>query len=343
MKIDSKKSHFRALLSRHAAALGYVFGVILPLILKTGRRPVIFDKFGGMGDIICTFPAALELKKRHPHAEFIYNCQKDFACLPKMGGVTNRITTFRDVGLIGYWYRFLLAGFYNFASDDDKPESAPKDVYIKDFGRLFGIALEDSHPRLQIDPALLSKVKDLLRGYDLPSGPLIILHPGPSWPVREWPLENWKQLVAELRQQGFNNIVRLGVGRYSIFGQVEVETIPGALSLVDQLSLEESIALISMAELFIGIDSGLLHIAGALRIPSVGLWGPTSPHLRFADTAGQTFVIGRVECQGCQHRFPRLHWITGCPYDIKCMKSIRVEEVLQAGLKRMESTAPTDA
>jgi ADP-heptose:LPS heptosyltransferase len=313
--------------------------VVLPTIIRTGTRPVIFTKHSGIGDIICTFPAALELKKRHPKAEFIYNCHEDYVCLPRLGGVTHRMTTIPEIGLVGYWYRSLLSGYYLFGSDDDNPKSTPTDVYIKDFGRPFGVALDGSHPRLHVAPDILSRMKALLQNHHLPPGPLIILHPGPSWPVREWPHENWISLVEELGRHGLTSVVRLGVGKTMRFGAVETTPIPGTLSLVNQLSLEESIALISLADLFIGIDSGLLHIAASFRIPSVGLWGPTSPHLRFSNAAGQTFVIGRVECQGCQHRFPRLHWYTGCPYDIRCMKSIQVEEVLQAGLKRMEPAA----
>jgi hypothetical protein len=50
------------------------------------------------------------------------------------------------------------------------------------------------------------------------------------------------------------------------------------------------------------------------------------------------FVVSDVECQGCHHRVPRLHWITGCPYDIKCMKAIRVDQVLQACLTGLART-----
>jgi len=330
-----------SLVKRHALAFWYVMTVVLPLILRTGTRPVLFVKFSGIGDIICTFPAALELKKRHPKAEFIYNCHEDYVCLPRLGGVTNRVTPFPEIGLVGYWYRFLLSGYYLFASDDDNPNSVPTEVYIKDFGRSFGVELDGSHPRFHLEPNVLSRMKALLQGQGLPPDRMIILHPGPSWPVREWPHENWISLVGELARKGLTNVVRLGVGKTMRFGEVEMTPIPGTFSLVNQLRLEESIALISLADLFIGIDSGLLHIAAALRIPAVGLWGPTSPHLRFASTAGQSFVIGQVECQGCQHRFPRLHWFTNCPYDIRCMKSISVDEVLQTGLKRMELAAKT--
>ena len=60
---------------------------------------------------------------------------------------------------------------------------------------------------------------------------------------------------------------------------------------------------------------------------------------RFAKNYRQHFVSTRVECAGCEHRKPRLHWVTNCPHNIQCMKQITVEEVLRACLKTLESAA----
>jgi len=325
------------LLKRHAQAFWYVLTVILPVMLRTGRRPVIFSKYSGIGDIVCTFPAALELEKRHPRATFIYNCHPDFACLPRMGGITTHVTSSLQIGLVGYWYAFLLAGYYNLASDDDNPDAVPTEVYIKDFGRHFGIALADEHPRLQCAPAVLNRIQALLNEKGIAFGPMVVIHPGPSWPVREWPDESWATLARALSQPGHVNIVQLGAARHLTMGEVETAALPGVLSLVDQLTLEETTALISLADLFVGIDSGLLHIAASVQTPAVGLWGPTSAHLRFSRSDARSFVTSTAECQGCHHRVPRLHWITGCPHGIQCMKAIRLEDVLQACRSRLET------
>ncbi len=332
---------FSSSVKRHLEAIRFVTTLILPAILRTGRRPVIFSKYSGIGDIICTFPAALELKKRHPGAEFIYNCHPDYVCLPKIAGVATHVTSNPNIGLIEYWYRFLLSGFYHFISDDDRSEVVPSEVYIKDFAKPFGVTVTDDHPRLQSAPSVLAKVRGLLQEEGISKGPLIVIHPGPSWPVREWPDESWSRLVEELRRRGFPNIVQLGTGKVLRFGAVDVASIPGVLPLIDKLTLEESIALISLGSLFVGIDSGLLHIAASVQTPAVGLWGPTSPQLRFSAANARSFVTSGVECQGCHHRVPRLHWITGCPFEIACMKSIPVEEVLKACLSRLESRPAT--
>lgn len=319
-----------ALLKRHAQAFWYVLTVILPIILRTGRRPVIFSKYSGIGDIICTFPAALELKKRHPQATFIYNCHPEFTCLPRLADVTDRTTSLLPIGLIGHWYGFFLSGYYHFISDDDRPDKIPTDVYIKDFGRNFGVSLSDDHPHLRSDPTVLVKVKSLLAANGAKDGPMAVIHPGPSWPVREWPAESWNALVQKLKPLGFASIVQLGTTHHLALGDVELPALPGVLSLVNQLPLEETVALISLGQLFVGIDSGLLHIAVAVKTPAVGLWGPTSAQLRFSPANTRSFVTSPVECQGCHHRVPRLHWMTGCPHDIKCMKAISVEQVTQA-------------
>jgi len=331
-----KKLRFPALVLRHVAALGYVIGVILPLILKTFRRPVIFSRFTGMGDIICSIPAARELMKRHPGATFIYNCHPDFAAVPELAGIADRITSLEAIGLIGHWYRFLLAGYYHFSNSGDKPGKVRQEPMVAEFLRQFNLPITDEHPYLAAGPVAREKVKSLLARKNLDAASLVLIHPGPSWTVKEWPRESWTQLVAVLRENGFMNIAQLGVARYMNFGKVEVPVIPGVVSLVDAFTIEESIAIIAQARLFVGIDSGLLHIAAGTRTPAVGIFGPTTPQLLFEAGMLKDFVVSTVECAGCHYRLPRLHWITGCPHDIKCMKTLGTNEVEHACLVKLQ-------
>jgi ADP-heptose:LPS heptosyltransferase len=312
-----------------------VLTVVLPVLLRSWRRPVIFAKYSGIGDIICTFPTALELKKRHPGGAFIYNCHAEFHCLPRLGGVTSHMTGFIHIGLVGHWYRFLLAGFYQFASDDDVPGTAHAEVMIRGFARRYGVTVTEDHPRLHLDPGVCARVRERLVSLGFSEGPVVAIHAGPTWPVKEWPRDSWGALVAGLRERGFTNLVQLGTARHLAVGAVAAVSLPGVASLVDQLTLEESVALISQSHLLVGVDSGLLHAAAALRVPAVGLWGATSPQFLFSANRARSFVTSKVECQGCHHRVPRLHWMTGCPYDIRCMKEIAVAEVLNTCLRQL--------
>jgi len=333
--VQRPMKNLTALLQRHTQAFWYVLTVVLPVILRTGKRPVIFSRFAGMGDIICTIPAALALKKRHPGATFIYNCAASFACLPRMAGVTERVTRLRTIGVVGHWYGWLLGFFYHFSYGDEASHTASTEIVIREYGRAFGVETGDAHPRLTIDAAVITRVKTHLSRIGSGTDNLILIHPGPSWPVRTWPHKQWLELLRHLREQGFTNIVQVGAGirSYTNVGAEEFPLLPETRSLVDQLSVEETIALISLARLFIGIDSGLLHFAACARTTAVGIFGPTSPHLRFAPAFIKSFVTSHVECQGCHHRIPRLHWEKNCPHDIRCMKEISVEEVQRACLQ----------
>lgn len=323
------------LLKRHALALWYVVSVIFPVVVRTGKRPVIFSRHTGMGDIICTVPAVRELIKLHPNTPIIYNCHRDFVDVPRLAGVTGHVTSLEPIGLIGYWYSFLLAGFYHFAHGDDLPNSGSREPMVVEFCRQFQLPVVEEHPELFAGPGAREKVCLILKEKGLREDPLILIHPGPSWPVREWPHENWTRLVAELRQRGFTNIGQLGVSRYMNFGKVEVPVVSGAVSLINAFSIEECIAAIARAKLFVGIDSGLLHIAASTRTASVGIFGMTLPECRFSQNFRLDFVTNRVECAGCEHRKPRLHWVTGCPYGIKCMKTLALEPVLHACLTKL--------
>ena len=323
-------------LARHIASLGFVLRVLAPLILRTGKRPVIFSRWSGLGDIICTVGPARELKKRHSGATFIYNCHADFAEVPRLAGIADKITSLQPIGLVGHWYRFLLGGFYHFAHGDDRPGQVAQEPMAAEFCKQFDLPVTEHHPHVEIRPELKVRAEAILRAKQLDPKTFLVIHPGPSWPVREWPAEKWGQLVARLRQHGFTDIAQLGVGRYMNFGRVEVDEVPGAVSLIDALTLEEAFAVLSLARLHIGIDSGLLHVAAAVGTPGVGIFGMTSPQFRFSKSYRHSFVVSRTECQGCYHRLPRVDWVTGCPQDIRCMKEISVEEVLAACLNQLK-------
>lgn len=304
---------------------------------------MIFSKFSGIGDIICTFPAALRLREKHPGAPLIYHCHKDFFCLPKLAGVTARTTDYVDIGQLAFWYGAFLGGFYEFSSEDDQPENQATKLYIQDFAARFGVHVTGAHPALQALPDRTQKVRHWISEELGEEGPLVIFHPGPTWPVREWPQDHWRSLAEHLRNSPPVRILQIGSRSSLTHGTHLPEAIPGVVSWLDRLNLEDTASLLSLADLFVGVDSGMLHLAVSLNVRSVGLWGPTSPQFRFSAEKSNFFVVSRAACQGCHHRAPRLHWITGCPQQIECMKAIGVAEVHQAceaALAFLPSPAP---
>jgi len=251
-----------------------------------------------------------------------------------MAGLPLRVTTTPHLEIVRHWYGWLMAAYYQFDYLDRLPNVNSTEILIREFARPHGVPVDDDHPRLANDPAALQKMQALLASHGASPTtprpqPLIVIHPGPSWLVREWPRKNWDGLVERLRLDGFSQVIQLGTNSHQSLSDVTAPKIAGVISLVDQLTLEETIAIISQADLFIGIDSGLLHIAASVQTTSVGLWGPTAPLLRFSKKNARFFLTSQIPCLACHHRQPRLHWMTGCPHDIGCMKQIPVEVVFQ--------------
>ena len=97
---------------------------------------------------------------------------------------------------------------------------------------------------------------------------------------------------------------------------------PGVVNLAGHTSLEEAIALIGLCGMFVTNDSGLMHVAAALDVPLVCIFGPTDPG-RTAPWS-KRYVLVRdegVECYGCKMR--------KCDHDHKCMDLITVERAYQ--------------
>jgi ADP-heptose:LPS heptosyltransferase len=256
-----------------------------------------------------------------------------------MGGITDYVAWPPHIKLIESRYSFLFSAIYKFTYGDENESSCSTESIITQYCRQHDISVTDVHPRLHITSASFSRVNELLESHQVGrSSPLVVIHPGPSWHVKEWPMKSWSQLVEELTGRGIETIIQLGSGKRGERGVALDVEIPGVLSLVNHLTIEESFALISICKVFIGIDSGLLHGAACFGVPAIGVFGPTLPRLLYSAAEAVSFVTSKANCLGCHHRVPRLHWQTGCTFDIQCMKSIPVRTVLERCLALMGPT-----
>ena len=94
------------------------------------------------------------------------------------------------------------------------------------------------------------------------------------------------------------------------------------VNIAGKTNLQEAIHLISQCRLFVSNDSGLMHVAGALNVPTVAIFGSTNPVT--TSPAGEKTIIVRqnVSCSPCLEKT--------CPTDFQCMKLVSVEDVFAA-------------
>ena len=102
-----------------------------------------------------------------------------------------------------------------------------------------------------------------------------LLNPGAGWGAKQWPAERYGTVAGELAQDGLTSLVNFGPGEADLARKVEAVSHGAAKPI--SCSLTQLIALTRRAKLFIGGDTGPLHLAAALNIPVVGIYGPTNP------------------------------------------------------------------
>jgi heptosyltransferase-1 len=104
---------------------------------------------------------------------------------------------------------------------------------------------------------------------------MVLVNPGAGWGAKQWPTERYGVVARQLANEGYSILVNYGPGEEELAHSVEVSSQGSARPV--QCSLGELIALSRRASLFVGGDTGPLHLASALKVPVVAIFGPTDP------------------------------------------------------------------
>jgi heptosyltransferase-1 len=102
-----------------------------------------------------------------------------------------------------------------------------------------------------------------------------ILAPTAGWKAKEWPTENFGVVAKALAEHGIASLINFGPGEEHVAQEVRASSGDSAIPFACDLS--QLIALTRRATLFVGGDTGPMHLAAALNIPVVALFGPTDP------------------------------------------------------------------
>ncbi|MCC6533995.1 MAG: lipopolysaccharide heptosyltransferase I [Burkholderiales bacterium] len=125
----------------------------------------------------------------------------------------------------------------------------------------------------------------------LPHGFYAVLLHATSHPRKLWPEERWSQLGAELQQSGLALVLPWGSLAEHARAKRLAQCLPGAL-VPDKLDLEALAAVIAASAATIGVDTGLTHLAAALGVPVVGIYGATDPAATGVLSAGLALNLG---------------------------------------------------
>jgi heptosyltransferase-1 len=107
------------------------------------------------------------------------------------------------------------------------------------------------------------------------AGDFALLNPGAGWGAKQWPAERYGYVAKRLAEDGVKSLINFGPNEEPLMRAVELAS-EGTANGVS-CSITELIALTRRARLFIGGDTGPMHLAAALGIPVVAIFGPTNP------------------------------------------------------------------
>lgn len=162
-----------------------------------------------------------------------------------------------------------------------------------------------------------------------PGRKLLMMGISTAQPATRWPTENFQELGERITKGGLAEIVIVGGKAEAEMGERLTNFWGEGMVAAGQFGVFEMAALLSHADLYVGLDTGTTHMASAVNAPIVALYsdhhqpGEWDPLGR-----GHTVIMHRVPCQGC-------HLVTCNVPGHPCMTGITVEEVVQAVQSRL--------
>jgi heptosyltransferase-1 len=150
------------------------------------------------------------------------------------------------------------------------------------------------------DRASEARIESTLKSLSLAKAPLAILTPGAGWPAKQWPAARYGELAVQLAKRGLRSIINYGPGEEALAQQTVAASNGLAVGLFSSLS--ELMALARRARLFVGGDTGPMHLAALLGVKTVALFGPTDPARNGPYWAGTRVLRDPASVTSYSHR-----------------------------------------
>jgi len=328
--------------------------------MRIPARRILLVKLGALGDVVNTLPFVNRLRAGYPAAEIDWLIGPAAHALVGGHPAVTRFRVFDSRQRAAWWpcLRELRAARYDLALDLQRiaksallTRASAASVRLGfDRARCKELAWLATDQRIAPNPRPGVTVEQYLEfadhlgcppqvpRFDLPfeavdapaAGELrVIVNVGATKEANRWYVELWARLCERLVEELGARVVLSG----GAVDRAEVERLRAACRVplddrVGALSLKQSAGLIRSARLFIGCDTGPLHIAAALGTPAVALFGAADPARTGPFGQPDAVVRHAVPCSPCRQRHCT---VAGHP----CMRDLSVEAVFERARRRL--------
>ncbi|MCX5824554.1 MAG: lipopolysaccharide heptosyltransferase II [Deltaproteobacteria bacterium] len=205
--------------------------------------------------------------------------------------------------------------------------------YYREMVRALGCTTAGRNVHLRPGKDYDETAKRLLGQFGIGEGsPLIGIAPGAAYgPAKKWLPERFSATADRLIDATGAQTILFGSGNdRESTAAVEKNARHRLIDIAGKTNLKEAMALIARCTLFLSNDSGLMHVAGALGIPTIAIFGSTNPATTSPVGEKSVVIHHDVPCSPCLKSV--------CPTDFCCMEMISVDEVYAAARKLLPLT-----
>lgn len=276
---------------------------------------VIYDKQGGQKGALELFRLARRLRGAYDAALIPHRSFRS-ALLGYLAGVPVRVGFDRSAG------KLLLTERVPYRSVHEVERNLA--LFAS-----WGVDTEGIQPALYPDDDDRRRVDSLMGASSIaPSEQICGVSPGSVWATKRWLPGRYAELIRRLAEAyGFRSVLFGSAGDRSLCTEIAADSGVDPLNAAGQLTLLQSAALAARCSVFVSNDTGMGHVAAAMNIPVVAVFGPTVPAFGFAPYGpGHEIVETSMDCRPCS-----THGGDRCPIGTHdCMRGIAVERVIEA-------------
>jgi ADP-heptose:LPS heptosyltransferase len=195
--------------------------------------------------------------------------------------------------------------------------------------RHFDIPINSSTPILPLTEDAKQFAENWIQKEHMNSNIIIGIYPSGGWATKKWKLESFAKLADRFIEEEKSTVVIFwGPGEERDIREME-QMMKNKCHKIPKTSLMEMSAIINRCSYFIANDSGPMHIAAALNVPTLGIFGPTNPYLQGpVGNINEWVRCDGLDCLQCN--------LTSCPIGLLCMNILSVESVYSKFLELAE-------
>lgn len=334
----------------------------------TDSPRILVIRPGGIGDAVLLFPALKELKKRYPECVIDILAEKRNSGIFSLCPYINSVICYDDKPPSGIfsairgkydividteqWHRLtaavsyltgapVRAGFQTNERSGLYSHPAPysqSDYEARSFLNLVSAVTGEQYefnpeePFVLVDLSGSGDIDSLLNDFKKRKKAIVGIFAGATVNERRWGTKNFGELTKGLTDDGFG-VVLLG-GKVDLDNSADIREISGAENLIDftgETTLAETAYILSQLNLLVSGDTGLMHIACGVGTATVALFGAGIEEKWAPNGKSHVAINKHLSCSPCT----KFGYTPSCPYGVKCLSDITVEEVSLAVQKRL--------